>query len=59
MLPIAKRYLHDPIDSDPAEKMVFPSGPRQGQVHLGDKDALVDGVRILPLSVLCREVGIP
>jgi len=26
---IAKRYLHDPIDADLAEKMVFVSGPRQ------------------------------
>jgi predicted AAA+ superfamily ATPase len=29
------------------------------QVHLGVKDAVVDGVRILPLATLCREIGIP
>lgn len=33
--------------------------PRWYQVHLGEKDVLVDGVRILPLATLCREVGIP
>jgi len=29
------------------------------QVHLGKKDVMVDGVRILPFAALCREVGIP
>ena len=33
--------------------------PRWYQVHLGLKDVVVDGVRILPLATLCREVGIP
>jgi hypothetical protein len=33
--------------------------PRWYQVHLGDKDVVVDGVRILPLATLCREVRIP
>ena len=35
------------------------SVPRWYQVHLGEKDTVVDGVRILPLATLCREVGIP
>lgn len=29
------------------------------QVHLGSKDAIVDGVRLLPFEKLCQEVGIP
>jgi hypothetical protein len=29
------------------------------QVHLGVKDAAVDGVRILPLATLCQEIRIP
>ena len=33
--------------------------PRWYQVHLGTKDAAVDGVRILPFATFCREVGIP
>jgi hypothetical protein len=33
--------------------------PRWYQVHLGAKDASVDGVRILPFATLCREIGIP
>jgi hypothetical protein len=33
--------------------------PRWYQVHLGEKDAVVEGVRILPLATLCKEVGIP
>ena len=33
--------------------------PRWYQVHLGSKDVVVDGVRILPLATLCREVAIP
>lgn len=33
--------------------------PRWYQVHLGKKDVVVDGVRILPLATLCREVAIP
>ena len=33
--------------------------PRWYQVHLGDKDVVVDGVRILPLATLCLKVGIP
>jgi hypothetical protein len=33
--------------------------PRWYQVHLGEKDAVVDGVRILPFATLCREIGIP
>lgn len=33
--------------------------PRWYQVHLGEKDVVVDGVRILPLATLCREVAIP
>lgn len=33
--------------------------PRWYQVHLGTNDVLVDGVRVLPLASLCREVGIP
>jgi predicted AAA+ superfamily ATPase len=33
--------------------------PRWYQAHLGTKDAMVDGARILPLAALCREVGIP
>ena len=33
--------------------------PRWFQVHLGTKDALTEGVRILPFESLCDEVGIP
>jgi predicted AAA+ superfamily ATPase len=33
--------------------------PRWYQVHLGNKDTLTDGVRILPLPALCRELAIP
>ncbi len=33
--------------------------PHWYQVHLGTKDVVVDGVRILPFAALCREVGIP
>ncbi len=33
--------------------------PRWYQVHLGKKDVVVDGVRVLPLAALCREIGIP
>lgn len=33
--------------------------PRWYQVHLGTRDVLVDGVRVLPLAALCREIGIP
>jgi len=33
--------------------------PHWYQVHLGAKDASVDGVRILPFATLCREIGIP
>jgi hypothetical protein len=33
--------------------------PHWYQVHLGEKDAVVDGVRILPFATLCREIGIP
>jgi len=33
--------------------------PRWFQVHTGEKDALVDGVRILPLGKLCAELRIP
>jgi predicted AAA+ superfamily ATPase len=33
--------------------------PRWYQVHLGTKDVMVDGVRILPLATLCRELGVP
>lgn len=29
------------------------------QVHLGSHDAMVDGVRVLPLGKLCRELEIP
>jgi len=29
------------------------------QVHLGRKDVLVDGVRILPFGTFCGEVGVP
>jgi predicted AAA+ superfamily ATPase len=29
------------------------------QVHGGTKDALIDGVRVLPLAALAREIGIP
>ena len=35
------------------------SVPRFYQVHLGEKDAMVDGVRILPVAILCGELGIP
>lgn len=33
--------------------------PRWYQVHLGKKDVVVDGVRVLPFAAFCREVGIP
>jgi uncharacterized protein len=33
--------------------------PRWYQVHLGHKDVLVDGVRVLSFSKLCEEVGVP
>jgi predicted AAA+ superfamily ATPase len=33
--------------------------PRWYQVHLGNKNVLVDGVRILPFQELCRELAIP
>jgi uncharacterized protein len=33
--------------------------PRWYQVHLGDKDTSIEGVRILPFPVFCREVGLP
>jgi hypothetical protein len=33
--------------------------PRWYQVHLGKKDVAIEGVRVLPLPALCREVGIP
>ncbi len=33
--------------------------PRWYQVHLGSKDVLVDGVRILPFGKLCGELAIP
>jgi len=33
--------------------------PRWYQVHLGAKDVLVDGVRILPFATWCAEVGVP
>ncbi|MDX2055818.1 MAG: DUF4143 domain-containing protein [Polyangiaceae bacterium] len=33
--------------------------PRWYQVHVGSKDTLVDGVRLLPFSTFCREVGLP
>ena len=33
--------------------------PRWYQVHLGGKDVVVDGVRILPFPELCRELAIP
>ncbi len=35
------------------------SVPRWYQVHLGTKDIVVDGVRILPLSTFLREVQVP
>ena len=33
--------------------------PRWYQVHLGSRDVTLEGVRILPLGALCRELGIP
>jgi uncharacterized protein len=33
--------------------------PRWYQVHLGSKDVLTDGVRILPFATLCRELELP
>jgi predicted AAA+ superfamily ATPase len=33
--------------------------PRWYQVHLGTSDVVVDGIRVLPLGALCRELGIP
>jgi hypothetical protein len=33
--------------------------PRWFQVHLGTKDVVADGVRILPFVTFCREAGIP
>lgn len=33
--------------------------PRWYQVHLGTRDAVIDGIRVLPFSTFCREVGIP
>jgi hypothetical protein len=33
--------------------------PRWYQVHLDHKGVLVDGVRVLPFSKLCEEVGVP
>jgi predicted AAA+ superfamily ATPase len=33
--------------------------PHWYQVHLGAKDAVVDGVRIVPFVTFCREIGIP
>lgn len=33
--------------------------PRWYHVHLGKKDVVVDGVRLLPLAALCTELGIP
>ena len=33
--------------------------PQWYQVHLGRKDVVVDGVRLLPFGTLCAEVGVP
>jgi len=33
--------------------------PRFYQVHLGTKDVLIDGVRILPFTKFCEELGVP
>lgn len=33
--------------------------PRWFQVHLGTKDVVVEGVRVLPLATFCRELGLP
>jgi len=33
--------------------------PTWSRVHPGTRDVVVDGVRIVPLPALCREVGIP
>ncbi len=33
--------------------------PRWYQVHLGRKDVVVDGVRVLPFAKLCEELSIP
>lgn len=33
--------------------------PHWYQVHLGSKDILVDGVRLLPLTTFCSELELP
>ena len=33
--------------------------PHWYQVHLGRKDVVVDGVRLLPFGTSCAEVGVP
>lgn len=33
--------------------------PRWYQVHLGARDVMVDGVRVVPFATWCREIGIP
>jgi uncharacterized protein len=33
--------------------------PRWYQVHLGTKDVLADGVRVLPFAALCAEISVP
>jgi len=33
--------------------------PRWFQVHAGKRDFVSDGVRVLPLEILCRELELP
>ncbi len=33
--------------------------PRWFQTHLGKKDVMVDGIRVLPFTTLCRELELP
>lgn len=33
--------------------------PRWYQVHLGTKDAMIDGVRVTPFATFCKEIGVP
>jgi uncharacterized protein len=56
------------VEAKRAERAIDPAIPyfqartrieRFFQVHAGTKDAVVGGVRLLPLPALCRELGVP
>lgn len=62
------RYLANPIKDDLADKMVFLGGhgksARTGivdfyQVHLGERDYLSNGTRVLPFRTFCQELELP